>query len=835
MSARSRSSSAVSFDRRSSQTPILNVDLNKVDEYMECFYGETSAEKNKGALALCELSKCAQNLHQLVNNETLMMALSRVFREDWKKHFEVATNIMNTFVNMSKFAMFHGALLHHKIGSLCVNAMEHETKRYDLWIADMKKADQDTQKKLKVAIRKQALLLAASITLLTNLATDISVELKMVRRNLVALLVKCLKMSTDPISPLTTATVRFLLKLSIFDENKTVMEQGGTVERILKLFPIQDPDLRKSTIKLLFNFSFDPKNVPKMVNGGLVPHMASLIENDSKALNMLYLLSCDDDAKAMVAYTDAIQLLMRDVLSGRGSEMTKAVLLNICLEKRNAQLVCGPNGQGLDLLMEMSLESRDLLLIKVIRAISSHDGPTQNMFLNWIERLLEIAKIEGSDSSESKSSFGLECMGAVAELKVAPWAKLIQSQELVPWMKTQLEEGIDESEEITVLREIKPLQLQVVIACGTMARQLDAARLLVPLIDTFVQLLQSSQIDDEFVVQLLYVFLQLLKHKELSARLMTQDSALGEHMIDLMHDANAAVREVCDNALLIMGEHSEEWAKRIAGERFKWHNAQWLEMVETTNVQKIYGECGVFYYNRVALILWIAASTSCFLALISTIYTVFNAYQLWSTVQDLENAIIDLIDEACQILLPIGICKQICHPHHIGTVNANYGGVGQKQDVKPGTRDNRYPEDVTFPPSDIEKVYDIMGDEDARKSKTLTLVSIEDERVDVKAPSEKLATPALRTPLVPPKRLPSREMTTPKQSLKTSRDLTPNSRELKKSASREQQSANRREIPSREMSTPAHSVRGEKKTPSKEKAESSKKTNSVKIATAEPL
>uniref|UniRef100_A0A8R1EPW1 Uncharacterized protein n=1 Tax=Caenorhabditis japonica TaxID=281687 RepID=A0A8R1EPW1_CAEJA len=61
---------------------------------------------------------------------------------------------------------------------------------------------------------------------------------------------------------------------------------------------------------------------------------------------------------------------------------------------------------------------------------------------------------------------------------------------------------------------------------------------------------------------------------------MTRDSALGDHMLDLMHDVNPAVREVCDNALLIMGEHSKEWAVRIAGERFKWHNAQWLEMVE---------------------------------------------------------------------------------------------------------------------------------------------------------------------------------------------------------------------------------------------------------------
>ncbi|CAP22031.2 Protein CBR-KAP-1 [Caenorhabditis briggsae] len=593
-SSRSRSSSTVSFDRRSSQAAVLNVDLDKVDEYIECFYGETSAEKNKGAVALHELSKTPQNLTALVNNgisvcqrcpnvhfpETLMMALARVFREDWKKHFDVATNIMNLFVNMSKFSIFHGILLHHKIGSLCVNAIEHETKRYDLWIAEMKKADQETQRKLKNAIRKQAMLLAACITMLTNLATDISVELKMVRRNLVVLLVKCLQMSSDSPNPLTTSTVKFLLKLSIFEENKIVMEQNGTIEKLLKLFPIHDLELRKATIQLLFNFSFDPKNVPKMVNGGLVPHMSSLIESDNKALNMLYLLSCNDDAKAMLAYTDAIQSLMRDVLSGRGSEVTKAVLLNICLEKRNAQLVCGAGGQGLDLLIEMSMESRDLMLIKVIRAISSHDGPTQNMFLKWIDKLLDVAKSEGTDNSESKSSFGLECMGAVAEIKVAPWAKIIQSHSLVPWMKDQLQEGIDESQEVTVLREIKPLQLQIVITCGTMARQLDAARLLVPLIDTFVHLLQSCQIDDEFVVQLLYVFLQLLKHKDLSARLMTQDSELGAHMIDLMHDANAAVREVCDNALLIMGEHSEDWAKRIAGERFKWHNAQWLEMVE---------------------------------------------------------------------------------------------------------------------------------------------------------------------------------------------------------------------------------------------------------------
>ncbi|EFO94510.1 hypothetical protein CRE_13425 [Caenorhabditis remanei] len=171
--------------------------------------------------------------------------------------------------------------------------------------------------------------------------------------------------------------------------------------------------------------------------------------------------------------------------------------------------------------------------------------------------------------------------------------------------------------------------------------------------------------------------------------------------------------------------------------------------------------------------------------------------------------------QACQILLPIGICKQICHPHHIGTVNANYAQKGQKQDVKPGTKDNRYPEDVTFPPSDIEKVYDIMGDEDARKSKTLTLVSLEEGSIEEKAPPVKenenekkkpTVTPTVPAPRTPPNhaRLPSREiLLTPKQSLKTANEGT------RKTTSMETIGpATTKGTPSREQLTPINNGSG---------------------------
>lgn len=154
---------------------------------------------------------------------------------------------------------------------------------------------------------------------------------------------------------------------------------------------------------------------------------------DESALNLLYQLSINDDAKAMITYTDAIQCvssvcavehfytvywfftsvrygfrflfklqsclrllhilsmhqfgfefhtfqLMRKVLTDNASDTVKAVLINIALEKRNAQLLCGTDGQGLDLLLETALSHNDQLLLKVVRNISTHSGPTQAMF-----------------------------------------------------------------------------------------------------------------------------------------------------------------------------------------------------------------------------------------------------------------------------------------------------------------------------------------------------------------------------------------------------------------------------------------------------------------------
>ncbi|PIO53940.1 hypothetical protein TELCIR_24708, partial [Teladorsagia circumcincta] len=91
----------------------VRADMDQVDNYIELFY-EDSAEKNRGALLILELTKTTANLEVLIENETLIGALARVFREDWKKNFELATTIIRIFVQFSYYNQFQATLSHHK-------------------------------------------------------------------------------------------------------------------------------------------------------------------------------------------------------------------------------------------------------------------------------------------------------------------------------------------------------------------------------------------------------------------------------------------------------------------------------------------------------------------------------------------------------------------------------------------------------------------------------------------------------------------------------------------------------------------------------------------------
>lgn len=57
------------------------------------------------------------------------------------------------------------------------------------------------------------------------------------------------------------------------------------------------------------------------------------------------------------------------------------------------------------------------------------------------------------------------------------------------------------------------------------------------------------------------------------------------YLIDLLQDNNKAIRKICNTCLNIISENNKMWAERIRIEKFRIHNAQWLQMVDSQQLE----------------------------------------------------------------------------------------------------------------------------------------------------------------------------------------------------------------------------------------------------------
>uniref|UniRef100_A0A1A8JY37 Kinesin-associated protein 3b n=1 Tax=Nothobranchius kuhntae TaxID=321403 RepID=A0A1A8JY37_NOTKU len=576
-------------------TPFEGMELNeeasitKMDEYVELLY-EGIPEKIRGSGLILQLARNPDNLEELLYNEAALGALARVLREDWKQSVELATIIIYIFFCFSSFSQFHAAVSHYKIGALCMSVVEHELKRHDMWREELRKKnkacesapengslrrDQDkTLRKYQALLAKQEQLLRVSLYLLLNLAEDTRTELKMRNKNIVGLLVKVLDRDDEE---LLVLVVSFLKKLSIFLENKNDMAELDTVERLARLIPCEHDDLLNLTLRLLLNLSFDSGLRAKMVEVGLVPKLTALLGDENNrqvAMRLLYHISMDDRFRGMFVYTDCIPQLMQ-MLYDHGEEEIDVELISICINlsanKKNAQLMC--EGNGLKMLMKRALKTKDCLLMKMIRNISQHDGPTKPLFIDYVGDLAaEIRAVEGE-------VWILECLGTLANLTIPDldWELLLKEYNLVPFLKDNLKPDSAEDD----------LILEVVIMIGTVSMDDACAVMLAKsgIIPALIELLNARQEDDEFVCQIVYVFYQMVFHQA-TRDVIIKDTQAPAYLIDLMHDKNTEIRKVCDNTLDIIAEYDEEWGRKIQSEKFRFHNNQWLDMVESRQVDE---------------------------------------------------------------------------------------------------------------------------------------------------------------------------------------------------------------------------------------------------------
>ncbi|GAB6027026.1 Kinesin-associated protein 3, variant 2 [Chamberlinius hualienensis] len=563
---------------------LVEANLNDMESYIELLY-ENIAEKVKSSAMVLQLARNPDNLEELAQNETLLLALARVLREDWKRSIDLSTNIIYIFFCFSTFSSFHNVILLFKVGSLTVDIVDYELRRHEQWKddlaqkqkamdadkgnAELKKEYEKNSKKYQSLVNKQNQLLRVAFYLLLNIAEDTKVELKMRKKNIALLLIKTLDRDKPELLVLVAT---FLKKLSIFAENILDMKRSHIIEKLSPLLTTSNEDLLNVTLRLLLNLSFDTELKNRMVKVGLLPLLIQQLTNDKHrqtVLGILYHISMDDNYKSLFTYTECFPILMKLMLESHNERLNlglAALCINLATNKRNAQLIC--EGHGLQLLVKRAFKYGDPLLMKLIRNISHHEGSTKNLFVDFVSDFAEAIE-KGNDDA-----FVIECVGVLGNLTIPEldYERLVSEFHLVPWMKKKLTPGVCEDDMV----------LEIIVLLGTLAMDEACALLLVksgmhqPLID----ILNAKQEDDEVVLQVAYVFYQLILHKQ-TRDFIIKETLVPAYLVDLMQDKNPEVRSVCDATLDIIAECDTDWAQKVQTDKFKWHNAQWIDMVES--------------------------------------------------------------------------------------------------------------------------------------------------------------------------------------------------------------------------------------------------------------
>ncbi|XP_076685472.1 kinesin associated protein 3 isoform X2 [Andrena cerasifolii] len=626
--SRPASSNSVSIENGEMERAVIS----NVDGYIELLYEEIPG-KIKGSSLILQLARVPDNLHELTKNESLLSALARVLREDWRRSIELSTNIVYIFFCFSTYSQFHNIVLEYRIGSLCMDVIDFELRRYDQWKEDMEKrrrhfenttgltffssgndnCDKKTKviddiwntdgpldcevkkrsneiattvtesdikklkeeleksrKKFKSLTKKQEQLLRVAFYLLLNIAENMEVERKMRKKNVIGMLIKTLdRTNTD----LLILVIAFLKKLSIFRENKDIMAERNIIEKIPRLLQNNNADLVLSTLKLLFNLSFDAKLRAKMIRVGLLPKLIKLlgqsdIKNKTTILGLLYHASMDDKVMTMFTNAECIQMVTNMILNSEDDQPKLELLalgINLATNSKNAQHMVENNRlQGF---IKKAFRNQDPLIMKMIRNISQHDS-TKESFVEFVGDF--AMALNQSDSQD----FVLEVIGVLGNLELPDldYSQILHRCDLIPWIRNNLVPG----------KAPDDLVLEIVIFLGTAAYDEDCARLLckADILLSLIELLKAKQEDDEMVLQIIYVFYQISKHDSTRDYLIRETEAPG-YLIDLMHDKNPAIRKVCDACLDVIAMCDKNWAARIKVEKFRSHNQQWLEMVES--------------------------------------------------------------------------------------------------------------------------------------------------------------------------------------------------------------------------------------------------------------
>uniref|UniRef100_A0A915ISG5 Kinesin-associated protein 3 n=1 Tax=Romanomermis culicivorax TaxID=13658 RepID=A0A915ISG5_ROMCU len=531
-------------------------DLNNLSNYIDMLYDDMYT-KNRGTLLILDLARRTHYLDELAQNDLLLGVLARVLREEWKKSIELTTNVINIFSCFSDYTQFHHMISRNKIGALCMQIMEYELKRYELFLRPSSSSS-NTQQSLPAG-RKDDDDFIAEFKIVDKIIKSI-INWPRSNENLqiytlpllyhISMDVQCKSMFS------CTDCISMCLKLCLsFDETTLFWTKSDAIKQNRGDEEIFDDQIFSAPSNYL--------KLPPFARRTTSPNSTNASMNN----NVEIAGNCAKEKNERRSYIYKI---------------CSSLLINLSTNKRNAELIAAENFSVLKTLIEKAFDCKSRLLAHLLRNISMHDGPLKFFFVEYVGdfanairkiRLDVLNRNLSDNEARRRFAFGVECLLVLSNLNIPElnFGALIEEFNLSEWISEALNNAACQHESLI---------LAILAFLGTVTGDANGATLLLErgVIQQLATILSAKQENDELVQHIMYVFYRAMFHEN-TRRFLIDDSKIPLFLMELMHDGHPTIRKLCDNSLDLISEHSVEWAIKIREERFKWHNAQWLEIV----------------------------------------------------------------------------------------------------------------------------------------------------------------------------------------------------------------------------------------------------------------
>jgi len=613
--------------------------LDDLDNYLDMLYegsGKSEKEKEeglkaqiKGTAMILNLCRDVMNLEQLIQNSTVMGAITRVFQEEHKKSVELTFNILRIFLAFSNFMEMHSLMANYRVGLLTMKVIEYEVKRVQhreeekaereakyeaqfkaakeegsrdinaLYEKIRRQKEKEEEKQRKIRKRHEKMLFVAFCILL-NLAEDVNVEKKMIKKDLLQNLTVMLDCNYND---LLILIVTFLKKCCIFEENKEALKTMNIVDKLSKFVPCSSPGLVNISLRLLFNLSFDADLREQMMRKGLVPKLISLLKTPNfraRVLKLLYHLSSDDRCKSMVTYTDGMSILMGMVINFPQNNLPRelaALVVNLSYNPRNAELMIA--NRGLNHLMDRLENTSDPMLLKIIRNLTlwtfnqQQELEQPELQYKWrglwsphIKVLLELV-------TNGNHDILVEVYGCLANLSVfdlpanSSWPKLITEYNFITLFNKILIPGMAQND----------LILEVIMVISSMCSDQKACDMIASsnLINVIYGTWKDKDDDTEIRLQIIHLFYKLFQFPSSRDEAM-YNTRIVVDIIDCLTHKNSKVREEASKVTDIVLEHDRreegelgQLGLQIRKKRFEGYNMHYVKQLEVTMDHDDYG------------------------------------------------------------------------------------------------------------------------------------------------------------------------------------------------------------------------------------------------------